>query len=232
MNATDDDGVLHELWPVSGDSAVAAICRLIESTPIVIADGHHRYETSLFYRQERREANGEVAGPQDLVMALVVELTEDELFVQAIHRLISGLPAGFDLLEAFAKFFEISDGAGEVNELSRQMVTGGGLGLIYGAKHYLLVPKPNVEAEAEAALDSSRLDVALAGIGSHNLEYQHGAGIAAAAVASGRADAAVLLRPATVSQIADTAHSGRRMPPKTTFFQPKPRTGMVYRPVN
>ena len=82
---------------------------------------------------------------------------------------------------------------------------------------------------AEADLDSSRLDVALAGLPAHQLEYQHGVRIVADAVASGTAQAAVLLRPATVAQIAETAHSGVRMPPKTTFFAPKPRTGLVYR---
>ncbi|HVB04746.1 MAG TPA: DUF1015 domain-containing protein [Acidimicrobiales bacterium] len=231
MSATDDDGVTHELWAVTDDAAIATISGLIESTPIVVADGHHRYETSLFYRQERHDANGEAAGAEDLVMALVVELTEDELFVQAIHRLVSGVPEGHDLLADFARFFEISDGAEDITELGRQMSRDGGLGLVYAGRHHLLVPKPIVESEAEAALDSSRLDVALAALGPHNLEYQHGAQICAAAVASGRAQAAVLLRPATVAQIADTAHSGRRMPPKTTFFQPKPRTGMVFRPV-
>ncbi len=232
LAATDDDGVNHELWPVSDPQAISAICALVGSTPIVIADGHHRYETALFYRQEQREASGDTPGAYDLVMALVVELTEEELFVQAIHRLISGLPSGFDLLAALATYFEVREGEDELNALGRQMVREGGLGLVLGGRHYLLIPKPTVEAEAEAELDSSRLDVALAGIGPHNLEYQHGASIAAGLAESGKVDAAVLLRPATVSQIADTAHSGRRMPPKTTFFQPKPRTGMVYRPVS
>jgi uncharacterized protein (DUF1015 family) len=231
VHATDDDGVVHELWPVVNAEGIAAICGLIEKTPVVIADGHHRYETSMFYRQEQRDQHGDKDGDYDLVMALVVELTADELFVQAIHRLISGLPSGFDLLNAFNRYFEIHDGPEEVAALSKEMVTAGALGLVYRGRHHLLVPRPIVEAEAEAALDSSRLDVALAGIGTHDLEYQHGARIAASMVDSGRAQAAVLLRPATVAQIADTAHSGRRMPPKTTFFQPKPRTGMVYRPV-
>jgi uncharacterized protein (DUF1015 family) len=61
------------------------------------------------------------------------------------------------------------------------------------------------------------------------MEYQHGSTEALAAVAARRADAALLLRPATVADIADTAHSGRRMPAKTTYFHPKPRTGMVFR---
>jgi uncharacterized protein (DUF1015 family) len=78
-------------------------------------------------------------------------------------------------------------------------------------------------------LDSSRLDVALAGLPDHELTYQHGVGHVVDAVSSGRAQAGVLLRPATVDQITQIAHGGERMPPKTTFFHPKPKTGMVFR---
>ena len=59
--------------------------------------------------------------------------------------------------------------------------------------------------------------------------YQHGWSECSDAVAAGEATAAVLLRPATVAQIAAVSHGGERMPPKTTFFWPKPRTGMVFR---
>lgn len=229
--ATDDDGVIHELIPVDDPDAIAAITRLVASTPVVIADGHHRYETATFYRAERRE-HGAGDGGHDLVMALVVELTPDELFVQPIHRLISGLPNGFDFLAALEPFFTVTPGPSDPAELTRAMAEGGGLGLCTAEGSWVLVPRPVVLERAEADLDSSRLDVALAEFPSHELVYQHGARIARGAVDHGSAQAAVLLRPATVPQIADTAHSGRRMPPKTTFFYPKPRTGFVYRKVD
>jgi uncharacterized protein (DUF1015 family) len=78
-------------------------------------------------------------------------------------------------------------------------------------------------------LDSSRLDVALAALPSPTVVYQHGVDNIRACVARGEAQAGVLLRPATVAQIVDIAHGGERMPPKTTFFYPKPRTGIVFR---
>jgi uncharacterized protein (DUF1015 family) len=78
-------------------------------------------------------------------------------------------------------------------------------------------------------LDASRLDVALGGLPPHHLGFQHGIDHVRAAVASGAAQAGVLLRPATVAQIEATAHGGERMPPKTTFFHPKPKTGLVFR---
>ena len=82
---------------------------------------------------------------------------------------------------------------------------------------------------ADDDLDSSRLAYALARLGIDDVRYQHGLALARDAVESGEAEAAVLLRPVSISQIARTARGGRLMPPKSTFFHPKPRTGMVFR---
>ncbi len=231
VSAVDDDGVLHELWPVTDSAALRRIGEIVDRSPVVIADGHHRYETACFYQAERRAALGGAGGDHDAVLALVVELSEDELFVRPIHRLIAGLPPDVDLVAELAHWFAVEEVPGDLRFLGEAMARKGGLGLVTPRRNYLLVPSPAVERAAEADLDSSRLDVALAGLPAHELSYQHGTEHVAAAVSSGHAQAGVLLRPATVAQIADTAHSGRRMPPKTTFFQPKPRTGMVFRPV-
>jgi len=229
--AVDEDGVVHELWRVADPSTVESIATLVAATPVVIADGHHRYETAIFYRTERQAASSGQPGAYDLVMALIVELTSDELVVQAIHRLVSGLPEELDVRATLAESFEITDGPEDPADLLAAMTSVGAIGLVSPAGNLLLVPRPSILESAEADLDSSRLDVALATFPAHELTYQHGTALAADAVASGRSQLAFLLRPATVAQIADTAHSGRRMPPKTTFFHPKPRTGMVFRSV-
>ena len=231
QRATDDEGTTHELWMVTEQRIVTAVCELIGMTPVVVADGHHRYETSGYYRSEVREHNGDRPGDHDLVMALIVELSPDELFVQAIHRLISGLPQGFDLVSALADLFVVSAGPDDISDLSKSLVPSGALGLVTGSQNYLLVPTDKLNTSAEADLDSSRLDFALAELPEHELIYQHDAHACAELVRENSAQFAVLLRPATVTQIAETAHSGKRMPPKTTFFNPKPRTGMVYRPL-
>ncbi|HEX2273921.1 MAG TPA: hypothetical protein VHG90_08620, partial [Acidimicrobiales bacterium] len=77
--------------------------------------------------------------------------------------------------------------------------------------------------------DAARLERALAAWPTHNTGYPHRAADVLAAVSTGQAQAGLLLRPATVDQIARTARAGRRMPQKTTFFRPKPRTGLVFR---
>jgi hypothetical protein len=92
----------------------------------------------------------------------------------------------------------------------------------------LLRPRPDALADARD-LDSARLDVALASLPAHDVTFQHGPDNVRRAVETGEAQAGVLLRPASVAQIEATAHGGERMPPKTTFFHPKLRTGLVFR---
>jgi hypothetical protein len=108
------------------------------------------------------------------------------------------------------------------------MVAVGGLGLVTASRRWVAVPRPEGPG-AGFELDSSRADAALALLPPHALTYEHDVARAQAEVASGQADAALFCRPATVAQIARTAHGGDRMPPKTTFFWPKPRTGLVFR---
>jgi hypothetical protein len=108
------------------------------------------------------------------------------------------------------------------------MVDAGCLTLVRPDGEVLLRPRPDALADARD-LDSSRLDVALAALPTHELRFQHGVDNVRSAVARGEAQAGVLLRPVTVAQIEATAHGGERMPPKTTFFHPKPKTGLVFR---
>ena len=223
------DGVAHTVWRVSDPGRVEAIASAIGAEPIVIADGHHRYETSLAYRDERRSAAADgTAGGAEAVMCFVVELADDELSVGPIHRLLSGLPDGFDLVGALEPFFAVEPfeitGTGTVRHLQQ----AGALGLVTAEGAWLLRPRSEAMVDARD-LDSSRLDVALASIDGVSVVYQHGVDHVRDAVAKGEAQAGVLLRPVTVAQILEIAHGGERMPPKSTFFFPKPRTGIVFR---
>lgn len=225
-----DGDVVHECWAVTDPAAVKEVEAIVGRSPVLVADGHHRYETAAAYWRERTEAGGVAAdGPEALVMALVVELAEDELLVRPIHRLVTGLPDGYQLPDGLEPWFDVSHGPEDADELAHAMASSGGLGLATPAGCYLLVPRPGLDEAAGAALDSARLAVALGGLPPHEVTYQHGRATVFAAGRSGEAHGAFLLRPATVEQIADTARVGRRMPPKTTFFEPKPRTGMVFR---
>jgi uncharacterized protein (DUF1015 family) len=228
---TDTDGVRHELWTITEPEALSALSAAVASGPVVIADGHHRFETALAYQSERRQENGGAPGPYDLVMALIVELSADQLTVRPIHRLLAGLPERFDLVTHLAEWFEIGPTAPPDPTIGDRMGASGALALVSPAGTWLLRPRSSLVAAASHDLDTSRLDVALALLPPHELTYQHGWDLAASAVEKGEAQAAVLVRPATVDQIAATGHGGARMPPKTTFFWPKPRTGLVLREV-
>lgn len=224
-HAVDESGATHELWPITDPDRTAAISDLIGRAPVLVADGHHRYETALAYQAEV----GPTPGDHDAVMALVVELAPENLTVRAIHRLIDGLPAGCELLDALDPFFDLTPTAPPDSTITERMIDAGALAVLAPHGSWLARPRPAVSDAALHDLDSSRLDVALAALPAHHLRFQHGWADAAAEVAGGRAQAAVLLRPATVDQIASVAEGGVRMPPKTTFFAPKPRTGMVIR---
>jgi uncharacterized protein (DUF1015 family) len=227
-HVTDPDRVIHEVWPITDSDQIKTIRAAVESQPVLIADGHHRYETALAYREEQHRSGGKGVD-EEFVMALIVELAEDHLTVQAIHRLLEGLPAGFDLPAALDEWFDVTPTAPADRSITTRMAEAGALAVLTRSGAWLARPRPALLKAAAHDLDSSRLDVALGALDINQVVFQHGWDHAAAAVATGQADAAVLLRPATVEQIGDISRGGVRMPAKTTFFWPKPRTGLVVR---
>jgi uncharacterized protein (DUF1015 family) len=226
-DADDDDGVRHTVWIVDRPDVNDAIAAAVAAQPVVIADGHHRYETCLAYLAERERSEGQ-GGEAAATLAYVVELVEDELTVRAIHRLLTGFPAGFDLVRALEPWFEPVGPPPPGVPVTTAMIDGGALCAVLPSGEVMLRPRPDALADARD-LDSARLDMALASLPAHEVTFQHGPDNVRRAVATGEAQAAVLLRPASVAQIEATAHGGERMPPKTTFFHPKVRTGLVFR---
>jgi uncharacterized protein (DUF1015 family) len=205
--------------------------RAVDSAPVVLADGHHRYETALTYQAERRAARDGAPGDYDLVMAFVVELSEGQLSVGPIHRTLSGVPAGVDLAELFGRWFHTVHAGPRDDALVEAVAESGALALVTDRDVWLLTPREQTYAEAGSDLDSSLVALAVEAVPEARLSYVHDWRTAVSSVRAGEADAAVLLRPVKVNQISDWAHARRRMPPKSTFFYPKPRTGMVFRAV-
>ena len=227
--AVDDEDVVHELWRLDDPERVAEVTAAVAAQPVLIADGHHRFEVANAYRAEPEAAPGATS-----ILAYLVELAPDQLAVHPIHRLLSDLPPDLALPAGLTPWFQITPApVDEAERMPEAMAEAGSLGLILPDGLWLARPRSTTEVEAGTGLDSSRLDVALdglAGLGKGvTVRFQHGVAHVAAAVDKGEADAAVLLRPATVDQIAATGAGGDRMPPKTTFFWPKPRTGLVFR---
>jgi len=230
--AVDEEDVVHEVWRLDDPDRMAEVSGAVAAQPVLIADGHHRFEVANAYRAEPGAAPG--AGS---ILAYLVELAEEELAVHPIHRLLSDIPPDLTLPESLTPWFQITPApVDDAEQLPDAMAEADSLGLVLPDGLWLARPRTSASATVVADgddLDSSRLDVALAGLAGLGkkvtVRFQHGAGIVAAAVRKGEAGAAVLLRPATVDQIAATGAGGDRMPPKTTFFWPKPRTGLVFR---
>ena len=227
------DAVEHCLVPLPDDLATQ-VSELVGSAPLVIADGHHRYETAMAFREENARA--------DRIMALVVELAPDQLRVRAIHRLLLGAGPGLRArLEEVAVLTPVGPETPEaLRGLLARMDAEGAMGLVDGdgltlvrLRLDVLGPKLDRLPASLRDVDSARLEVALSVVGGPEaLDYHADPASVAAEVAKGRADAGVLLRPVSVDQIQAVAAAGERMPEKTTYFSPKPLTGMVFRPVD
>jgi uncharacterized protein (DUF1015 family) len=243
-SCTDEDGTVHSLFGIDDPARRQVIRDAVAATPVVLADGHHRFETALNYREERRRAGVTDPGA-DAIMTFVVELAEDQLSIEPIHRLLhlpgDGHTAAASLRDLLASAFTVTaagaNTAAGVDALESAMRASGALGLVDPDGLALLVPRRDVTAPAlahepapvagtDAALVEAVVVPLLTGA---SIEYRHDARGVAALVASGVADAALLLRPVSVADTRAAALAGVRMPQKTTFFAPKPRTGMVFR---
>jgi uncharacterized protein (DUF1015 family) len=229
--AVDTGGVTHRLWVIEDAEVIAAVRDSVGSSPVVMADGHHRYETARTYRRLRQaEVGPDGRDPgADLVMALIVEMTEDQVEVGPIHRALSGLPDGLDLVDACSSWFDLTRVGDFDLRTTSALGASGALALVMASGTWILSPKDGTPEAAGSALDSSMVALVIAELPDHELEYVNSWEDAVLAVADGRAQAVMLLRPVTVDQITEWALAGHRMPPKTTYFHPKPATGMVFR---
>jgi uncharacterized protein (DUF1015 family) len=162
-------------------------------------------------------------------MAFVVELAEEQLHVGAIHRTVRGLPADYNLVHALGKWFDVVR-AGPADDRTLGAISdANSMALVTGDDAYLLLPHDDLLAQVGDDLDSSLIATVLSRLPTHEVTHRHSAAEAIAALQDGQAQAAFLLRPVSVKQIDEWANERRRMPPKTTYFNPKPRTGMVFR---
>lgn len=230
LAAVTVDGVEHVVERVSDPVRIDAIAAALASDDVLIADGHHRYGISRTYRDERRTESGDSAGLAEETLAFVSELVADQLSVEAIHRLYDGVTLD-DLRTALDHRFERS-AAGDVGPATLAAMDSRGVLCLVGpdGTGEWLTPRPGAFDDLRS-LDGLWLEDTFAGTG-HNVAYQHGVDLVVDSVRSGDAVAAILIRPVSVAEIERTAREGLLMPPKSTFFTPKLRTGLVIRSVD
>ena len=260
LEVVDDDGVQHRLWavPADGDAAlaVAPLLAAASAEPVTIADGHHRYETALRYRDERRMSRScEEDPPFDYLLTLFLDTVRQPLTVLPTHRVVRGLGvSGVDtLLGGLGDLFEIRDGmSADVlrDEFGAIGLAAGGEGrfglwtrgggAILSARRAAFGPLLATGGAALRGLDVTLLGVAIArlaglddeAVAAGAIEYTKSASEAIELVDIGTrgADAAFLLEPTPVASIAAVARDGDVMPQKSTYFYPKALSGLVINP--
>ena len=228
MGAVTEDGVEHIVERVADADRIAAIKDVLAADDVLIADGHHRYSVSRTYRDDVRAATGGHDSPAEQTLAFVTELVADQLSVDAIHRLYADIALS-DLTAALSRSFTMTELGRPTADTLAAMRREGFLVLVAAAGSWRLDPHPGRFAGVRA-LDGAWLETALADV-AVTVKYQHGLAAALAEVDVGRATAAVLIRPVSITEIERTAREGLLMPPKSTFFTPKLKTGFVIRPL-
>jgi uncharacterized protein (DUF1015 family) len=244
---TDGEGTVHRIWRVSDPGAIAAVQDATREAELLIADGHHRYETADTYAQE---IGGD--GPHRYVLMCLVALEDPGLTVFPTHRLVRGLDEGRRqrLRDALQRDFQIEEVA--LEQIAPQ--PGGGplqLGYIDGFHRRPLRLTLSDQAVADAALsgfsdayrqlDTGVLEALLLkgalGLSDEDIShlndfwYARSTEEALSLVQSGEYEVAFLMRPTPVSQVRDVAGTGENMPPKSTFFYPKLLTGLLFNPL-
>jgi uncharacterized protein (DUF1015 family) len=210
----DEEGTVHRLWVESMPEELAA---WYVDQSLLVADGHHRYQTALAHQAEQRVARG--TGPWDGVMMLVVDAATEDPPVLPIHRLVRG-----------TRLFVDGERVRGLEEILLRLTNDD---LRFGAAWredgglVHVIGRLRGEPPTVAALHRSLLD----GLDAE-LRFVPDAALAEAAVRDGVADVAVFLPPARVADVRGVVARGERLPQKSTYFWPKPRTGLVLRPLD
>lgn len=222
------EGVVHTVERVADPARIAEISAILAADDVLIADGHHRYSISRSYRDEVRAATGRADTEAEFTLTFVNELVADQLSIEAIHRVYTGTT--LDQLRAeLSGCFDLEPAPAPTPATLAEMVERGRLVLLCpdGSAEWL-VPKAGA-FDGVRALDGAYLEHALSASPAE-VTYQHGLAEMLALVGSGSVTAGILIRPTSLAEIQRTAREGLLMPPKSTFFTPKLRTGLVIRP--
>jgi uncharacterized protein (DUF1015 family) len=253
VEVRDEYDVIHRMWRISDPALINKVQDQMQDKKLIIADGHHRYETALNHRNEMRQQFGVVAdAPYERVMMTFVNMDSPGLVVLPTHRVVFGLD-GFDIsamLGKAKKYFEVEElGSGsDVKALMDKLHDAGSkqtaLLAVTAASAFLLRPLPNQQSaalegqsERQRALDVVQLHkLALEEtIGmseddirnQKHLKYVREAGEAIDEVRNGGANVAFLMNPVRMDQVRDIAFGGEVLPQKSTDFFPKLLSGLT-----
>jgi uncharacterized protein (DUF1015 family) len=237
---TDEEGTTHRLWRVADQAAIARAQEALAGVELLIADGHHRYETARTYAEE---IGGE--GEHRYVLMTLVSMSDPGLAIFPTHRLVGGLDEQrwHRLEEALRTEFQATENGAE------DLPTFGVLRRTDERARQLRLASPEIADRALAGHSDSyrRLDTAVLeklvledalGFTEDDISHQRGLGYARdlpqarELLASGEFDLAFLLRATPVEQVEAIAAAGETMPPKSTYFYPKLLSGLLFNPLS
>lgn len=235
---TDVEGTVHRVWFVDDPAVADAVAAAMRDAWILIADGHHRYETALAYRDELRAA-GAGDGPHDSVLMGLTALDDPGLVVLPTHRLLTRWPAGAGAAFTSARAEDLD---ALLAALAAAPEDAPALGLVTADGMALLTAPPTPPGTSPAGrLDVAALEreILIPHLGADQaalahdevLSYTKDAAEAAALVRDGAIAAALILRGIPKPDIADVSEAGETMPQKSTYFFPKLLTGVAYNPL-
>ncbi len=249
--ATDESGTVTRVWRVGDPEIHAEVHALLTGAQLLIADGHHRYETAIAYRDE---IGGE--GDHNFTLMALTGLDDPGLTVFPTHRLLSGIAADSDrqqrLGEGLRELFEVTEV--ETEQLDPLGEEGVGVYGLYDSHHQRgfrlrlkdsaiaaldeqLAGRPEAYRRLDAAILETLVLKGIAGMSEDDILAKRGIGYAKsvedslALIEDGAYDVAFILRPIPVDQVRAISESEENMPPKSTYFFPKVLTGLVFNPV-
>jgi len=222
LDVLDDYQARHRLWPITDSATVAQMQTLMSDKKLLIADGHHRYETALAYRNENPNA--------EYVMMTFVNMYSPGLKILATHRVLRGLE-GFQaaalLAKARANGWTVAEGMPGPSDPKRIQI-----GLVAGSRSYVL-ERPRRDGELDVLVLHTEILEGFLGISEEavrderHITYVRGADAAVAEVGEKGAQAAFLLEPTPIEEMARIAFAGGVMPQKSTDFYPKLLSGLT-----
>jgi uncharacterized protein (DUF1015 family) len=245
---TDADATANRIGRVRDPEAIAAVVQALAETELLIADGHHRYETARVYAEE---IGGE--GPHRYVLMCLVALQDPGLTVFPTHRLVRGLTSDQQerLADAIRHDFDITalDSPQQLAPDAGDAVRIGYMDSHFRRPYMLTLKDPAVAAAAlpEHAEPYQRLDTAVLeavilkgalGMTDEDIDELNGLGYARdfaqalQLIDDGSYDAAFFMAPTPVERVHEVAAAGESMPPKSTYFVPKVGTGLLFNPLN
>jgi uncharacterized protein (DUF1015 family) len=247
-SAADLDGTSNTLWRSADEDLVAELQMALADAELLIADGHHRYETARVYADE---VGGE--GEHRYVLMLLCSLSDPGLLVFPTHRLLTGLKDDtakqLAIRDALKRDFEIEE-LSDVRELEPPAgpVAFGYMDSFHKQPYRVTLKDQAIADKALEGMPAAyrRLDTAVlealvlrGALGmseddiSHlnGLDYSKDLDDAIDAVRTGRADAGFFMRATPVEAVREVAETGESMPPKSTYFYPKVPTGLVFNPL-